>query len=185
MGSDWKQVVPGRTGAAGTPLGVGKPGRVTYEPAARTTGDIADLRALLADTAARHHHERPDVVLRHTSITSATKGTLHRPSKPLRPYSGIRPDLGVDLPTASTRLAEITEQASAPSRHRGHTMDIDFLTASFDPHKWDPYFDALDHMPASLLGHMLHQGIDPHDRHRRGLLSESLASGPVLREDRI
>ena len=64
-------------------------------------------------------------------------------------------------------------------------MDVDFLTASFDPHKWDPYFNPLDHILAGHLGDTLHEGIDQRDHRRRGLLSESLASGPILKEDRI
>ena len=129
--------------------------------------------------------ERPDEVLRATSITSATKGALCRPSKPLRPYSGIQPDLGVELPTAAARLQEVHYQAAATTANRGHTLDLDFLTAAFDPAKWDPYFDPVAHLPVSLLGDLLHAGIHPADRHRRGLYNAAVADGPVLRDDRI
>ena len=47
----------------------------------------------------------------------------------------MQPDRGVELPTATAWLAEVTEQASATTRHRGHTMDIDFLTSAYDPQK--------------------------------------------------
>ena len=151
----------------------------------RTESDLTDLRNYLAYTAARHGVERPDEVLRATSITSATKGALCRPSKPLRPYSGIQPDLGVELPTAEARLQEVHNQAAATTAHRGHTLDLDILTAAFDPAKWDPYFDPVAHLPVSLLGDLLHAGIHPADRRRRGLYSAAVADGPVLRDDRI
>ena len=107
----------------------------------RTAEGIADLQALLSDTGARLRQERPDQVLRQTSITFATRSALHRPSKPLAPYSRIQPDRGVELPTATAWLAEVTEQALATTRHRRHTMDIDFLTSAYDPQKWTPFFD--------------------------------------------
>ena len=151
----------------------------------RTESDLTDLRDNLADTAARHGVERPDEVLRATSITSATKGALCRPSKPLRPCSGILPDLGVELPTAAARLQEVHNQAAATTADHGHTLDLDFLTAAFDPAKWDPYFDPVAHLPVSLLGDLLHAGIHPADRHRRGLYSAAVTDGPMLRDDRI
>ena len=46
----------------------------------RTAEDIADLQALLSDTAARHRQERPDQVLRQTTITSATTSAPPSPS---------------------------------------------------------------------------------------------------------
>ena len=146
----------------------------------RTAEEIADFQALLSDTVAHHMQERPDQVLRQTTITSATGSALHRPSKPLSPYGQIRPDRGVELPTAAARLAEVTEQASATTHHRGHTMDVDFLTAAFDPHKWTPFFDPIQHIPASLLGDMLYRGVDPRDPQARGL-SIQVALGPPLR----
>ena len=153
--------------------------------APRTDAELADLREFVAATAARHGVERPDEVLRSTTITGATKGALCRPSNPLRPYSGIQPDLGCELPTATARLQEVHDQASATTRHRGHTPDLDFLTATYDPSKWDPYFDPIAHLPAGLLGDLLAAGVDPRDRPRRGLFSRQVAEGPVLRPDRI
>ena len=150
----------------------------------RTAEDIADLQALLTDTVAHHRQERPDHV-RQTTITSATRSALHRPSKPLSPYSHIQPDRGVKLPTAAARLAEVTEQASATTCHRGHTMDVDFLAAAFDPHKWTPFFDPIQHIPASLLGDMLYRGVDPRNPQARGLYNIRVASGPPLRDDRV
>ena len=76
-------------------------------------------------------------------------------------------------------------QAAATTAHHGHTLDPDFLTAAFDPAKWDPYFDPSAQLPVSLLGDLLHAGIHPADRHRRGLYSAAVADGPVLRDDRI
>ena len=55
------------------------------------------LQAAIVEAAARHGIHRPDQALRSTTITSATKGALARPSKPLRPYSGIQPDARVEL----------------------------------------------------------------------------------------
>ena len=135
-----------------------------------TAEDIADLQALLSDTPARHRQERPDQVLRETSITSATRSALHR---------------GVELPTATARLAEVTEQASATTRHRGHTMDIDFLTSAYDPQKWTPFLDHIQHVPSNLLGDMLFHGVDPRDPRARGLYSVRSAAGSPLRDDRV
>ena len=137
-----------------------------------------------AELADRHGVERPDEVLRSTTITKATKGALCRPSIPLRPYSGIQPDLGCELPIATARLQEVHDQASATTKHRGHTPDLDFPTATYDPSKWDPYFDPIAHLPAGLLGDLLAVGVDPRDRPRRGLFSRQVAEGPVLRPDR-
>ena len=132
----------------------------------------------MAATAARHGVERPDDALWSTAITGATKGALCRPSNPLRP-------LGCELPTAAARLQEVHDQASATTKHRGQTPDLDFLTATYDPAKWDPYFDRIAHLPAKLLGDLLAAGVDPRDRPRRGLFSRQVAEGPVLRPDRI
>ena len=153
--------------------------------APRTDAEPAGLRDFVAATAARHGVQRPDDVLRSTAITGATRGALCRPSKPLRPYSGIQPDLGCELPTATARLQEVHDQASATTKHRGHTPDLDFLTATYDPAKWDPYFDPIAHLPAKLLGDLLAAGIDPRDSPRRDLYSRRVAEGPVLRPDRI
>ena len=153
--------------------------------APRTDSDLADLREFLASTAARHGVERPDDVLRSTSITSATKGALCRPSKPLRPYSGILPDIGATLPSPSARLQEVHDQAAATTAHRGHTLDRDFLTAMYDPAKWDPHFDPIAHIPTPLLGDLLAAGLDPRDCQHRDLHSRSVAAGPVLRDDRV
>ena len=153
--------------------------------APRTESELADLRDFLASTAARHGVERPDDVLRTTSITSATKGALCRPSKPLCPYSGILPDIGATLSSPSARLQEIHDQAAATTAHRGHTLDRDFLTAVYDPTKWDQYFDPIAHIPAPLLGDLLAAGLDPRDCQHRGLYSRSIAAGPVLRDDRV
>ena len=151
----------------------------------RTAEDIAYLQALFSDTAARHRQERPDQVLRQTSITSATRSALHRPSKPLAPYSRIQADCGVELPTAMTRLAEVTEQASATTRHRGHTLDIDFLTSAYDPQKWTPFSDPIQHVSSNLLGDMLFHGVEPRDPQARGLYSVRTAAGSPLLDDRV
>ena len=143
----------------------------------------SDLREYLADTAARHGVERPDEVLRAT-ITSVTKGALCRPFKPLRPYSGILSDHGVKLPIAAAWLREVHNQAAATTAHRGHPLDLDFLTAAFDPAEWDPYFDPVAHLLVSLLGDLLHADTHPVDFRRRGLFSAAVADGPILRDDR-
>ena len=75
--------------------------------APRTEAELADLREFVAARAALHGFERPDEILRSTAITGATKGALCPPSNPLRPYSGIQPDLGCELPTAAARLQEV------------------------------------------------------------------------------
>ena len=95
---------------------------------------------------------QPRIALRGTTITSATKGALARPSKPLRPYSGIQPDLGVEHHSPQARLREVRDHASATTQHRGHTTDIHLLSALYDPSKWAPYFDPVDHITATLLG---------------------------------
>ena len=64
------------------------------------------------------------------------------------------------------------DQASATTKHRGHTPDLDFLTATYNPTKWDPYFDPVTHLPANLLGDLLAAGIDLQDRPRRDLFSQ-------------
>ena len=153
--------------------------------ATRSESDMADLREFLASTAARHGVERPDDVRRATSITSATKGALCRPSKPLRPYSGILDDIGSALSSPSARLQEGHDQAAATTAHRGHTLDRDFLTATHDPNKWDSYFDPIAHIPAPLLGDLLAAWLDPRDRQHRALYNRSVAAGPVLRDDRV
>ena len=49
--------------------------------------------------------------------------------------------------------------------------DLNFLTTTYDPAKWDPYFDPIAHVPAKLLGNLLAAGIDPRDRPCRDLFS--------------
>ena len=50
----------------------------------RTASDVTDLADLIAEAAARHGVDRPDVALRRTTLTSTTKGALARPSR--RPH---------------------------------------------------------------------------------------------------
>ena len=76
-------------------------------------------------------------------------------------------------------------QASATTQHRRHTTDIHLLTALFHPHKWSAYFEPMAHIPAALLGDMLHQGFDPRDQAQQGRFTRRLTAGPVLRDDRV
>ena len=151
----------------------------------RTTADVTDLAETIAAAAARQGVDRPDVALRGTTITSATKGALARRSKPLCPYSGIQPDHRVELFSPQARIDEVRDQASATTQHRGHTTDINLLTALYDPSNWAPYFDPINQIPANLLRDMLSAGLDPRDPHHRGPFCRQLVSGPVLRDDRV
>ena len=49
----------------------------------------------------------------------------------------------------------------------------------------DPFFDPIQHIPASLLGDMLYHGVDPTDSQARGLYIIHVALGPPLRDDRV
>ena len=147
--------------------------------------DMEALRELLADAEARHGVERPNDVPRSTSITSATKGALCRPCKPLRPYSGIQPDIGAEPPTSAARLQEVHDQAAATTAHRGRTLDRDYLTATYDPSKCDPFFDPVAQLATSLLGDPLATRVEPRDRQHRGLYSSTIADWPVLRDNRV
>ena len=64
-------------------------------------------------------------------------------------------------------------------------MDVDFLTSAFDPLKWTPFFDPIQHVPANLLGDMLFHGVDQRDPRARGLYSVRSAAGSPLREDGV
>ena len=99
----------------------------------RSESKLAKLREFPGTKTTRHGFERPDDVLRTTSISSPTKGALCRPSKPLCHYSGILPGMGATLPTPEARLQEVHDQMSSTTAHRDHTLDRDFLTATHDP----------------------------------------------------
>ena len=64
----------------------------------------------------------------------------------------------VELQSPQARLREVRDQASATTKHRGHTTDIYLLSALYDPSKWAPYFDPVNPIPATLLGDMLLKG---------------------------
>ena len=74
---------------------------------------------------------------------------------------------------AATLLAARPQVVPPPATDLLHTeMDSYFLMATYNPAKWDPYFDPIAHLPASLLGDLLAAGIDPRDRSRRGLYNQ-------------
>ena len=56
----------------------------------RIASDVTDLADLIAAAAARHGVDCPDVALRGTTITSATKGTLGAPPSPSAPTAAYR-----------------------------------------------------------------------------------------------